>query len=55
VLVDTNRDWGSEIVLLKTHPLAVSTVLKTGKGGIGAMDRNQKLIAIANLPIRYSC
>jgi hypothetical protein len=37
VLVDTNRDWGSEIVLLKTHPLAVATVLKTGKGGIGAI------------------
>ena len=37
VLVDTDRDWGSEIVLLKTDPLAVSTVLKTGKGGIGAV------------------
>lgn len=37
VLVDTDRDWGSEIVLLNTHPLAVATVLKTGKGGIGAI------------------
>ncbi len=37
VLVDTDRDWGSEIVLLKTDPLAVTTVLKTGKGGIGAV------------------
>jgi hypothetical protein len=37
VLVDTDRDWGSEIVLLKVHPLAVATVLKTGKGGIGAI------------------
>ena len=37
VLVDTDRDWGSEIVVLKTQPLAVSTVLKTGKGGIGSV------------------
>jgi len=37
VLVDTGRDWGSEIVLLKTHPLSVATVLKTGKGGISAI------------------
>jgi hypothetical protein len=37
VLVDTDRDWGSEIVLLKTHPLAIATVLKTGKGGIAAI------------------
>jgi hypothetical protein len=37
VLVDTDRDWGSEIVLLRMHPLAVTAKLKTGKGGIGAM------------------
>jgi hypothetical protein len=37
VLVDTDRDWGSEIIVLKTQPLAVATVLKTGKGGIGAV------------------
>ena len=37
VLVDTDRDWGSEIVVLKTQPLAVATVLKTGKGGIRAV------------------
>src|SRR6266849_1618263 len=37
VLVDTDRDWGSEVVLLKIHPLSVATTLKTGKGGIGAM------------------
>jgi hypothetical protein len=37
VLVDTDRDWGSEIALVKTHPLAISTVLKTGKGGIGVV------------------
>lgn len=37
VLVDTDRDWGSEIVLLKLEPPAVLTKLKTGKGGIGAV------------------
>jgi hypothetical protein len=37
VMVDTDRDWGSEIALVKTHPLAISTVLKTGKGGISAV------------------
>lgn len=37
VLVDTDRDWGSEIVLLRMHPLAVTTTLRTGKGGIGAI------------------
>lgn len=37
VMVDTDRDWGSEIVVLKTQPLAVATVLKTGKGGIRAV------------------
>lgn len=37
VLVDTDRDWGSEIIVLKTQPLGVATVLKTGKGGIRAV------------------
>jgi hypothetical protein len=37
VLVDTDRDWGSEIVLLNMHPLGLITTLKTGKGGIGAI------------------
>ena len=37
VLVDTDRDWGSEILLLKMRPLAVTTRLKSGKGGIGAI------------------
>ena len=37
VFVDTDRDWGSEIVLLRMHPLAVAKELKIGKGGIGAV------------------
>jgi hypothetical protein len=37
VLVDTGRDWGSEIVILKTGSFTVDTVLKTGKGGIQAL------------------
>jgi hypothetical protein len=37
VLIDTDHDWGSEIVVLRTHPLGVVTTLKTGKGGIGAI------------------
>jgi hypothetical protein len=37
VLIDTDRDWGSEIVVLGRHPLGVITNLKTGKGGIGAI------------------
>lgn len=37
VLVDTDRDWGSEIMILKTGSLAVDAVLKTGKGGIQAL------------------
>jgi hypothetical protein len=37
VLVDTDRDWGSEIVLLRMHPLAIAKELKIGKGGIGAV------------------
>jgi hypothetical protein len=37
VLVDTDRDWGSEIVLLSLRPLAVIKTVKTGMGGIGAI------------------
>jgi len=37
VLEDTDRDWGSEIVLLRMHPLTVTARVKTGKGGIGAI------------------
>jgi hypothetical protein len=36
-MVDMDRAWGSEIALVKTHPLAISTILKTGKGGISAV------------------
>lgn len=36
VLVDTDRDWGSEIILLRMHPLSVLTTYKTGRGGIGS-------------------
>ncbi|MBZ5491237.1 MAG: hypothetical protein LAO76_09930 [Acidobacteriia bacterium] len=48
VLVDTDRDWGSEIVLLKMQPLAVATVLKTGKGGIGtiAVDHRNGMVRL---------
>lgn len=37
ILVDTDRDWGSEIVLIKLNPLGVLATLKTGKGGIRAL------------------
>jgi len=37
VLVDTDRDWGSEVLLLNLHPLGVVATLRTGKGGIGAL------------------
>ena len=37
VLVDTDQDWGSEVVVLKLHPLAVMATLRTGKGGIRAV------------------
>ncbi len=37
VLIDTDRDWGSEVVLLRTHPLGVVSTIKTGQGGIGAL------------------
>jgi hypothetical protein len=37
VLVDTDRDWGSEVNLLDTDPLRVITTYKTGHGGIQAL------------------
>lgn len=37
VLVDTDRDWGSELVMLSLRPLAVIKTVKTGVGGIGAI------------------
>jgi hypothetical protein len=37
VLVDTDRDWGSEVLLLKLRPLGVVATLKTGNGGIGSL------------------
>jgi hypothetical protein len=37
VLVDTDRDWGSEVVLLQLQPLKVLATLKTGTGGISAL------------------
>lgn len=46
VLVDTDRDWGSEIVLLSLRPLAVIKTVKTGMGGIGAVavdNRNKSV------------
>jgi hypothetical protein len=48
VLTDTDRDWGSEIVVLKTHPLAVAAVLKTGKGGINsvAVDHRKGIVRL---------
>jgi hypothetical protein len=49
VLVDTDRDWGSEIILLKLQPPMVITKLKVGKGGIGAMavDHDDGKVRIA--------
>jgi hypothetical protein len=37
VLIDTDRDWGSEVLLLKLHPLSMVAPLRTGKGGIRAL------------------
>lgn len=37
ILVDTGRDWGSEILLLSFDPLAVVKTVKTGKGGTGVI------------------
>ena len=37
VLVDTDRDWGSEVDVLTTKPLRLITSYKTGLGGIGAL------------------
>ncbi|WP_263350792.1 hypothetical protein [Acidicapsa acidisoli] len=37
VLVDTDRDWGSEIDILNLDPLHLITTLKTGQRGIQAV------------------
>jgi hypothetical protein len=37
VMVDTDRDWGSEVLLLQLQPLGVLATLKTGTGGVGAL------------------
>lgn len=49
VFIDTDRDWGSEVVLLQMQPLKVLATLKTGAGGIGALavdhrDRSVRLL-----------
>src|SRR5438270_1020417 len=48
VLTDTDRDWGSQIVVLKTQPLSVVTVLNTGKGGIRgiAVDHRNGMVRL---------
>lgn len=48
VLVDSDRDWGSEIVLLRMHPLAVATRLKIGKGVVGqvAVDHQDGIVRL---------
>jgi hypothetical protein len=48
VLVDTARDWGSEVIVLTTDPLRVAAVLKTGLGGIGAtaVDRRGSTVRL---------
>jgi hypothetical protein len=50
VLVDTDRDWGSEVVVLKLHPLAVLATLKTGKGGIRtvAIDHREGFVRVVS-------
>lgn len=50
VLVDTDRDWGSEIVVLKLHPLAVFATLKTGRGGMRtvAIDHRDGFIHVVS-------
>ena len=49
VLVDGDRDWGSEIVILKTHPLTVAATIKTGKGGVSGLsvDHRNGMIRVA--------
>jgi hypothetical protein len=48
VMVDTDRDWGSEIVLLSLHPLGVIKTVKTGMGGIGtiAVDNREARVRL---------
>jgi hypothetical protein len=50
VLVDTDRDWGSEVIVLKLHPLAVLATLKTGKGGIRtvAVDHRDGFVRVVS-------
>lgn len=42
VLNDSDRDWGSEIILLRTQPLSVLSRYKTGRGGIGSIAVDQR-------------
>jgi hypothetical protein len=37
VLVDTDRDWGSEVLILDTDSLAVLSTLNVGRGGIHSL------------------
>lgn len=37
VLIDTDRDWGSEILVLDTHSFKVFSTLKVGLGGIQSL------------------
>lgn len=48
VLIDTDRDWGSEFMLLDLAPLKVLSKVRTGKGGIGALavDRRQGKVRV---------
>lgn len=53
VLIDTDRDWGSEIDILDTNPLRLITTYNTGPGGIQAMaidhrDSTIRLVAFWN-------
>ena len=48
VLEDTDRDWGSEIVVLKLNPLSIVATIKTGKGGISglAVDHHKGTVRV---------
>jgi hypothetical protein len=49
VLIDTDRDWGSEVLVLDVHSLAVVSTLKVGRGGIHslAIDHRDGTIHLA--------
>ncbi|QNI30677.1 hypothetical protein H7849_16255 [Alloacidobacterium dinghuense] len=49
VLVDTDRDWGSEVLVLDAHSLTVVSALKVGRGGIHslAIDHRERSIRLA--------